>query len=68
MEEGRLAEELYAESLNLSKLKLGSTRGDDQQDKLNGKFLYEWIDMEALLLNALNDLVCSILYTIQRVL
>lgn len=35
--EGRLAEELYAESLQLSKLELTSTSADDQENKANGK-------------------------------
>jgi len=35
--EGRFAEELYAESLELSKLELKSTSAVDEKDKLNGK-------------------------------
>jgi len=34
--EGRFAEELYAESLELSKLELTSTSVADEKDKLNG--------------------------------
>lgn len=42
--EGKLAEELYAESLKVSKLELSSNLADDQGDKLNGnKILYQWI-------------------------
>lgn len=36
MEEGKLAEELYAESLQFSKLELSSNHADDQEDKLKG--------------------------------
>lgn len=40
--EGKLAEELYAESLKVSKLELSSNLADDQGDKLNGnKILYQ---------------------------
>jgi len=35
--EGRFAEELYAESLELSKLELTPTSAVDEKDKLNGK-------------------------------
>lgn len=38
--EGRLADELYAESLQLSKLELTSTSAHEQQNKLNGKICY----------------------------
>lgn len=38
--EGGFAEELYAESIQMSKLKLRSTGADDQENKLNGKILY----------------------------
>jgi len=40
--EGKLAEELYAESLKVSKLELSSNQADDHDDKLNGnKILYQ---------------------------
>lgn len=39
--EGRFAEELYAESLELSKLELTSTIAVDEKDKLNGKMWCE---------------------------
>ena len=54
---GRFAEELYAESLQLSKLELRPTSADDQENKIHGKIQYGWIDMETPLLNALNGLV-----------
>lgn len=51
--EGKFAEELYAESLELSKLELTSTSAVDEKDKLNGKVNCELIDLECMHLSLL---------------